>query len=162
MQSQSNNWGIGRYIYLNSYALFLLAVGGGILLFPGWLFSWWITLAQVVVSYPFLKTGIDILSRWESKKREYRLLMERNQKEFNPSSFELYMGAPCGRLLVKVVLKDLGYSDKYTSLLVYKRTICYFIREDFCNKRKKVVVHTFNNNVNNQLSSTPQDAAKEE
>jgi hypothetical protein len=161
MQSQSTNWGIGRYIYLNSYALFLLAVGGGILLFPGWIYSWWITLPQVIISYPFLKTGIDILSRWESKKREYRLLIERNKKEFNPSSFELYMGAPCGRLLVKTVLKDLGYSDKYDSLKIYKRTICYFIREDLCNKRQKVVVYTLNDNIS-KTSSTNQEVTDNE
>lgn len=141
MHFQSNNWRLGRYIYLNSYALLLLFVGGGILLLPGWLYCYWITLAQIVIAIPILKSTFRILSSWESKKREYRLLMERNSKEFNPASFETFMSAPCGRLLVKVVLNDLGQSDKYASLKIYKRSLLHFIRQDMCGKGNRTVVH---------------------
>ena len=38
----------------------------------------------------------------------------------NDDLFKMYMDSPCGRLLVKEVLKDFGIEDRYTSLLKYK------------------------------------------
>lgn len=135
MQSQEYKPSICRYLYLNSYALLLLLVGGGILLLPGWLIHWSVVIAQVVVALPFLKNGIRILNAWESKMREYNILMQRNAKNFTPSSFAKYMEAPCGRLLVRVVLKDLGCSKRYKELKVYKKSIWHFLSTDMCSKK---------------------------
>ena len=60
---------------------------------------------------------------WEDKYREYKILIERNKKDFRPETFKLYMDAPCGRKVVKAVLKDLGKSNEYKQLLVYKPTL---------------------------------------
>lgn len=83
-------------------------------------------LLQIAVAYPFFKNGARILSAWDAKMREYHILMERNKDGFNPESFAKFMEAPCGRLLVKVVLRDLGYSDKYKSLKVYQNLSSIF------------------------------------
>ena len=135
---------ISRYLYLNSYALLLLFVGGGILLLPGWKIHWSVVLLQVAVAYPFVKNGIRILASWEHKMREYNLLMQRNAEKFNPSSFAKFMEAPCGRLLVKVVLRDLGCSDKYESLKVYRISLWQAFRNGLlCRSQTKTTVHFF-------------------
>lgn len=140
---------VRRYLYLNSYAILLLAAGGGILLLPLWLIHWAFIFLQLAVAYPFFKNGARILSTWDAKMREYRILMERNKDGFNPESFAKFMEAPCGRLLVKVVLHDLGYSDKYKSLKVYQKSLIHFLRHDMCTTTK-TVVHVLNTDINNK------------
>ena len=39
--------------------------------------------------------------------------MEQNEQELDVESFREYMQAPCGRLLVRVVLTDLGKRQEY-------------------------------------------------
>ena len=46
--------------------------------------------------------------------------MTKNEKCFNPESFKEYMQAPCGRRLVKTVLKDLNQSEQYKALSKYR------------------------------------------
>lgn len=65
------------------------------------------------------------MEKWNSKKRRYKKLVEANTDCFNPDSFKEYMQAPCGRLLVKVVLEDLGKKEQYKKL---KKTRISWIR----------------------------------
>lgn len=65
------------------------------------------------------------MEKWNSKKRRYKKLIEANTGCFNPDSFKEYMQAPCGRLLVKVVLDDLGKKELYKKL---KKTRISWIR----------------------------------
>ena len=115
------------------------------MLLPLWLIHWAYIFLQIAVAYPFFKNGVRILSAWDAKMREYHILMERNKDGFNPESFAKFMEAPCGRLLVKVVLNDLGYSDKYKSLKVYQKSFVHFLRHDMC-QRTKTTVHILNVN----------------
>ena len=113
---------------------------------PLWLYHWAFALLQVAVAYPFIKNGARILASWESKKREYKILMERNSDRFRPDTFAKFMEAPCGRLLVKVVLKDLGYSEHYPSLKVYQPSIWHQIRTEVCRRPKPgAVIHFYDN-----------------
>ena len=42
--------------------------------------------------------------------------MEKNKDAIRSDSFSDYMEAPCGRLLTKLVLKDLGKENEYPAL----------------------------------------------
>lgn len=106
-----------RFIYLNTYAFLLIFMGIGIVLIPLYKISPWFLAAQVIGLLICEKNGIGILRSWKDKKRKYRILMERNAAGIRPDSFSEYMQAPCGRLLVKVVLEDLGKKEEYASLL---------------------------------------------
>ena len=44
---------------------------------------------------------------WNDKIRQYNTLLARNKKEFRPDSFAIYMDYPCGRKIVRAVLRDL-------------------------------------------------------
>ena len=66
------------------------------------------------------------------------VLMERNTLEFRPESFSEYMQAPCGRLLVRTVLADLGRKDAYPALLKYRKTFAENLKSG-CRPVKTVV-----------------------
>lgn len=67
--------------------------------------------------------------------------MGKNQSQFRPDSFEMFMKAPCGRLLTKVVLKDLGMSHKYKELLVYKPSFIDSIKEGCQTQETKIYIN---------------------
>ena len=46
--------------------------------------------------------------------------MGKNKNEFRPETFKAFMQMPCGRLLTKAVLKDLGKKSEYKNLIKYK------------------------------------------
>ena len=75
--------------------------------------SFLLLIPQITVSILFLKPSAELFSTWKDKQKKYQILIGKNKKEFRPESFEIFMKAPCGRLLTKSVLKDLGYKDKY-------------------------------------------------
>lgn len=58
----------------------------------------------------------------------YAVLMGINHGGFSPESFKTYMKAPCGRLMVKAVLRDLGLGDEYGKLLAYKEPLLFSIK----------------------------------
>lgn len=108
-----------RYIYLNLYALLLLLGGVVVFLIP---FNNGVTLVlivKIIVCLICLKGAYSILSSWEDKKRKYNILIKRNQDSFRSDVFKEYMEAPCGRLLVRIVLKDLGMSSQYKQLVKF-------------------------------------------
>lgn len=107
----------GRFVYLNSYAFLLLFAAVGIACIPFWNLSLWCLIPQVILVLYMLASGYHILSAWTDKKRKYTILMERNKKCLRRDTFYEYMQAPCGRLLVKVVLEDLGHPEYYSTLL---------------------------------------------
>lgn len=130
-----------RYLYLNTYAFLLLIIGISISAIPLWGYSILYTILQGIISIICLKGSISIFKSWDDKKRKYQILMVRNNETFREDTFREYMKAPCGRLLVKLVLKDLGISDQYRGLLKYRTSLIAFIRE--CRKVQtvKIVFH---------------------
>ncbi len=100
-----------RRFYLNSYAylLIILAVGVAVIPLCIWGVKWWLALAQCACVYLALRGAATILSAWPDKQRKYAILMEKNRDELRPDTFRQFMDAPCGRLLAKVVIADLGY-----------------------------------------------------
>ena len=51
------------------------------------------------------------------------------------------MQAPCGRLLTKAVLKDLGESKRYKELLVYKVPVIESLKHNCTTQRTKVYIN---------------------
>ena len=74
----------------------------------------------IVISITALYKSILIYSDFPHKIREYKILRNRVHLCYRDDLFKMYMDSPCGRLLVKEVLKDFGIEDRYTSLLKYK------------------------------------------
>ncbi len=98
-----------RYLYLNIYAWILLSGAFLLGIIPLYRLNIWIILPQVITVAGMGVFAIRILMQFPRKKREYQQLMERNSKELRPDTFWCYADAPCGRLLMWLVLKDLGY-----------------------------------------------------
>lgn len=114
--SKKNIETIPRFLYLNAYAFLLVLIGGGVAFIPVHRVSLWLIIPQAAIAIVCLKAAYTILSSWQDKKRQYRILMQRNKKELRPDTFSEYMQAPCSRLLTRMVLKDLGRSDCYKTL----------------------------------------------
>ena len=67
--------------------------------------------------------------------------MGKNKNEFRPDSFKIFMQAPCGRLLTKAVLKDLGLSNKYKELLIYKEPLIISIKNGCIKQETKIYIN---------------------
>lgn len=120
-----------RYLYLNTYAFLLLFCGIAVALIPLYRVSKWLIIPQIVLSLVFLKESMRLFSTWADKKIKCKILTERNKEEFRPDTFKVFMQAPCGRLVTKTVLKDLGLREKYKELLVYKPSFREVIKRPF-------------------------------
>lgn len=77
---------------------------------------------------------------YDEKQRQYELLIQKNKNGFRPESFKLYMDAPCGRMVSRAVLKDLGMKKEYCQLLVYKPLLKDSIRECLGSAGKTIVI----------------------
>ena len=130
-----------EFLYLNIYGILLLIGGIAISLYPFWRQSIWLVALQVLVAYPFLSGAYKILMGWNDKKRKYEILMERNKDNFRPDTFQEFMQAPCGRLLAKQVLKDLGKQEKYTELVKLKMPFRQRLRKGCQRQKVKVYIN---------------------
>ena len=127
-----------RYIYLNTYAFLLLLAAISIGCLPLYQLGVWYIVAQAVVALVFVSYAIKIFKQFKAKKRRYAKLIEINEKELVVESFEEYMQAPCGRLLVKVVLSDIGKPQAYASLKKLKAPL-YERLKKACVPQKTVI-----------------------
>ncbi len=134
-----------RFLYLNTYAFLLLVGGIGIVFIPLYKIYNWIFFVQIVVALICLRSALRIFRAWNDKKRKYNVLMQRNENTFRPDTFTEYMQAPCGRLLVKIVLKDLNQTDKYKILKKLKQPLIKTLKKS-CKKQKTVIYTNLNQN----------------
>ncbi len=134
-----------RFIYINIYAFLILLVGIGIIFLPLSSLASYCIYVQILFSLVCLKSSISIFKTWKAKKRRYKKLIETNKDNFNPNSFEEYMKAPCGRLLVKLVLEDLNEKEQYKKLKIYKISWLKTLKSIFKSKKPaKTVVYKKN------------------
>lgn len=145
--TEVNNKGIstfGRYLYLNIYAFLLILIGGGVMSISFVAFSIPLLVVQLCIFFCCIKGAASILGgAWQAKKKKYEILMSRNQKEFRSDTFEEFMMAPCGRLLVRLVLADLRQKDKYSLLLSkYRPSILKQIKTITKPSKTRVVIHS--------------------
>lgn len=134
-----------RFLYLNTYAFLLLVGGIGIVFIPLYKIYNWIFFVQIVVALICLRSALRIFRAWNDKKRKYNILMQRNENTFRPDTFGEYMQAPCGRLLVKIVLKDLNRTNEYNTLKKLKRPLAETLKNS-CKKQKTIVFINPNQN----------------
>ena len=126
------------FLYLNIYSFLLIGAGVLVLLIPFYKISLWIIILQVIVSIKLIIVGGKLFSTWTYKKRKVTVLTARNRRIFQPTTFEEYMQAPCGRLVVKVVLSKLDKSYEYKNLLKLKKPFLSIIKEN-CQPTKTII-----------------------
>jgi len=143
-----------RFMYLNTYAYLLFFLGVGILFIPLWRISWWVWAILLIPSGICLKGCNSIMSGWPDKKRKYHILMQRNSDGFRPDTFKEMMEAPCGRLLVRLVLKDLGIPEKYKELQLYRPSLKEEWVHGICRRPRTVVkVYDLNGTLQKKIES---------
>lgn len=121
-----------RYCYLNTYAFLLLFLSILAMAIPLYKISAWLLLPQGIVALYILSRAAKLFSTWPDKQRKYEVLFGKNKTQFNPESFKLFMQMPCGRLLTKVVLSDLGKKDEYRTIKkLYKPSFIQAIKNAF-------------------------------
>lgn len=130
-----------RFLYLNTYSFLLLFCGVFTVLIPLFRISKWLIIPQLIVSLFCLKQAAHLFLTWKDKKIKYEILMGKNKNEFRPDSFKIFMQAPCGRLLTKAVLKDLGLSNKYKELLIYKEPLIISIKNGCIKQETKIYIN---------------------
>ncbi|NLM01388.1 MAG: hypothetical protein GX220_08065 [Treponema sp.] len=96
-------------------------------------------IPQILLSLFFIYESFKLLSAWKDKQLKYEILKGKNSKEFRPETFKIFMQAPCGRLLVKSVLKDLNMKYRYKELLVYKQSFIDSLKNNI--KPQKAVIY---------------------
>jgi hypothetical protein len=119
-----------RFLYINLYAFLLAFTGILTLAVPLFLISKWFIIPQIIIAIFVLSTSIKLFSTWKDKLREIDLLVNRNKNEFRPDTFEIYMQAPCGRLVVRQALKKLNKQDEFKELLKLKKPFFQSCREN--------------------------------
>ena len=120
-----------KFLYLNIYALLLTIAGVLVLFLPFYRINIWIIVIQIVVAIKLLLIAARLFSTWNDKKRKINILLSKNSKEFKLETFSDYMQAPCGRLLVRVILSELGRSTEYKNLVKLKKTSSNKYKREF-------------------------------
>jgi hypothetical protein len=117
-----------------------LIVFAGILtlILPFYLITKWILIAQVIAAINLFLISGRLFSTWNFKKREIDLLVNRNKNEFRPDTFEVYMQAPCGRLVVREALKELNIQKEYKTLLKLQKPLLERLKKN-CTPVKTVI-----------------------
>lgn len=106
--------------------------------------SWPVWGVCGVTAFFCIRGGVRILAAWPDKKRKYAVLMQRNAAGLRPDTFTEFMQAPCGRLLARVVVDDLGQSRRWHELKAVRRPLAARCREECRSDRKRTVVHYIN------------------
>ena len=130
-----------RFVYLNAYAFLLACCGMAVILIPLFKISKWLLVPQIIVGLFCMEQSYQLFSTWKDKKRKYEILIGKNKDCFRPDSFKKFVQAPCGRLLTKAVLKDLGIREKYKELLVYKIPFFDFVKQNCVKQETKIYIN---------------------
>jgi hypothetical protein len=94
-----------------------------ILIVPLYKISKWTLVIQGIIAIKLFIIAGKLFSTWEDKKLKLDILIKRNQDEFRPATFDVFMQAPCGRLIVHQVLRDLHRQNEYKSLLKLQKPL---------------------------------------
>jgi len=140
MRKDKNNT-VSRFLYLNIYAFLLVFAGILTVATPFYVFGRWIILVQVMVAVMFFAAAGTLFSAWEHKKREMALLTKKNQKKFRPDTFAVFMEAPCGRLIVRQVLRDLNMPDEYESLVKLRGPLMKRLRNNCTSTKTEIYIN---------------------
>ena len=129
-----------RFLYVNIYSFLIGCAGILTLIVPFYKISKWILVIQIIAAIKLLIVSAKLFSAWEDKKRKMDILIKRNQDEFRPDTFIVYMQAPCGRLIVHQVLRDLHKQREYKGLLKLQKPLLERVRNNCMSKETKAVI----------------------
>jgi hypothetical protein len=127
-----------RFLYLNLYSFLIICAGILTLIAPFYLISRWIFVIQAIAAVKIFTIAGKLFSTWKDKVKEIDILVKRNQDEFRPETFTIFMQAPCGRLVVHQALRDLHKRDKYKFLLKAQKPLLEKLRNN-CMPVKTVI-----------------------
>jgi hypothetical protein len=132
---------MSRFLLLNTYSFLL--VGAGILTFaaPLYRISPWTLVPQAIVSIKLFMIAGKLFLTWPDKKIKMEILKKKNQDEFRPDTFAVFMQAPCGRLVARQVLTDLHRSGEYKSLLGLRKPLRERLRNNCAPIRTVVYIN---------------------
>ena len=136
MHSKKND--VSKFLYLNIYSFLIVCAGILSLAIPFYLISKWTLVLQGIIAICLFSTAGKLFSTWDYKKREITLLVNKNKNEFRPDTFEIFMQAPCGRLVVRQALHDLNMQGKYKTLLKLQKPLLERWKEN-CVPSKTVI-----------------------
>jgi len=129
---------VSRFLYLNIYSFLIVCAGILTLLLPFWLITKWILVAQGIAAVYLFSISGKLFSTWGAKKREIDLLVKRNKNGFRPDTFDIYMQAPCGRLVAREALRELNMRGEYKTLLKLQKPLLERLRNN-CTPTKTVI-----------------------
>lgn len=130
-----------RFIYLNAYSFLLMICAVVVVALPLRKVSPLLLIPQIIISFLFFYYSVKLFSTWKDKKIKYRILLAKNKDGFRSESFKIFMQAPCGRLLTKAVLKDMGLKGKYKELLLYKEPFLVSLKNNFKPIRTRIYIN---------------------
>ena len=67
--------------------------------------------------------------------------MAKTKKGYSAETFKVFMKAPCGRILVKAVLNDIGLKHKYKELLKFKESLLILIKKNFATVETNIYIN---------------------
>jgi len=129
---------MARFLYLNIYSFLIVCAGILALILPFYSITKWTLVIQAIIAIKLFMISGRLFSSWEYKKREIDLLVNRNKTEFRPDTFEVFMQAPCGRLVVREALRDLNMQEKYKVLLELQKPLLERLKNN-CTPSKTVI-----------------------
>jgi hypothetical protein len=127
-----------RFLYLNIYSFLIVCAGILTLAIPFYLLTKWVLVLQVIIAIKLFMISGRLFSSWEHKNREIDILTKRNEKEIRYETFEIFMKAPCGRLVVHQVLHNLNRQEEYKVLLKLQKPLLKRL-QDNCTQTKTVI-----------------------
>lgn len=116
----------------------ILFVGILTLTIPLCLIIKWLFIIQIIIAIKLFFISGKLFSSWKNKQKEIDILVKRNKNEFRPETFETFMQAPCGRLVVHIALKELNKQSEYKKLLFLQKSLLERIK-DSCTPSKTTI-----------------------
>ncbi|MDR0321624.1 MAG: hypothetical protein LBI28_08980 [Treponema sp.] len=126
------------FLYLNIYSFLIICAGILILVLPFYTITKWTLVVQGIIAIKLFTIAGKLFSAWEDKKEKIDILIKRNQDEFRPDTFDVFMQAPCGRLIVHYVLRNLNKQEEYKSLLKLRKPLLERMRNN-CIPAKTII-----------------------
>ena len=127
-----------RFLYINIYSILIACAGIAVLVMPFYFITKWTLVIQGLIAIKLFMISGRLFSTWDAKKREIDILVNRNKNNFRPDTFDIFMQAPCGRLVVKEALQELNMQNEYKKLKKLKKPFIQNCREN-CTPAKTIV-----------------------
>ena len=90
--------------------------------------SRWTLVIQVIAAIKLFTIAGKLFCTWKEKTKKIDILIKRNQDVFRPDTFDVFMQAPCGRLVVRQALQDLQRQNEYKALIKRQKPLLERLR----------------------------------